>query len=90
MQTASGVIEFKQFFSRSIPTANGHACSTAAVKALLSDIITEESPQKPLSDVELVDCLSNEGVKVARRTVTKYRQQLNFPSFKERQISVPV
>ena len=84
MHTPAGVIGFKRFFSRSVSTVNGQECSTVAVKALLTEILEEESRTKPFSDVELVERLNHEGVKIARRTVTKYRQQLNIPSFKER------
>lgn len=84
MHTPKGVYEFKRFFSRSLSTVSGEPCSTTAVKAMLSDILAKENDKRPYSDVELVDRLGDEGIKIARRTVTKYRQQLNIPSFKER------
>jgi RNA polymerase sigma-54 factor len=76
--TPSGVFELKHFFSRVMLTANGSACSGKAIRGLLQDLITAEAPQAPLSDAEITRQLAQQGLVVARRTVTKYRQSLRI------------
>lgn len=73
MDTPRGMFEFRHFFSRSLATETGGACSAAAVRALMIDMIAGESDGKPLSDVALAKKLGENGVRVSRRTVTKYR-----------------
>ena len=73
MQTPRGTFEFRYFFSRSLPTETGGSCSATAVRALITDMIAREKNSRPLSDVALANLLSQNGVRVARRTVTKYR-----------------
>ncbi|MBV6271975.1 RNA polymerase factor sigma-54 [Alcaligenaceae bacterium CGII-47] len=75
-----GVFEFKHFFSRELATKSGGTCSATAVRALIREMIDEENPQQPLSDVELANRLAQDGVKVARRTVSKYRAQIKVPA----------
>jgi RNA polymerase sigma-54 factor len=75
-----GVYEFKHFFSRELATQSGGTCSAVAVRALIQDMIDEENPKEPLSDVVLAQKLAREGVVVARRTVSKYRAQIKYPS----------
>lgn len=72
MDTPRGLFEFRHFFSRSLVTETG-SCSAAAVRALMTDMIAEEPCTRPLSDVDLARKLSDNGVRVSRRTVTKYR-----------------
>lgn len=72
MDTPRGLFEFRHFFSRSLVTETG-SCSAAAVRALMTDMIAEEPCSRPLSDVDLARKLSDNGVRVSRRTVTKYR-----------------
>ena len=60
-------------------TEDGKEVSTKEIKKILQESIEEESKSKPLTDEELVIVLSNKGYKVARRTVAKYREQLNIP-----------
>ena len=76
--TPSGVFELKHFFSRVMVTANGSACSGTAIRGLLKDLIAAEAPDAPLSDAEITRQLAQQGLVVARRTVTKYRQLLRI------------
>ena len=76
--TPSGVFELKHFFSRVMVTANGSACSATAIRGLLKDLIEAEAPDAPLSDAEITRQLAQQGLVVARRTVTKYRQLLRI------------
>jgi RNA polymerase sigma-54 factor len=84
MATPLGVFELKYFFSRVMTTANGGACSATAIRGLIKDMIAGESPQAPLSDAEIGRLLARQGLVVARRTVTKYRQLLRIESFERR------
>lgn len=84
MATPAGLIELKRFFSRPMAMADGGACSPMAVRGLVQEIIGAESPMHPLSDVEVARRLARQGLKVARRTVTKYRQMLNIPAVEQR------
>ena len=79
MATPRGVFEFKHFFSRELATETGGKCSAAAVRALLKDMISAEDRGDPLSDVSLTRMLADQGVVVARRTVTKYRGLMKVP-----------
>jgi RNA polymerase sigma-54 factor len=79
VQTDFGVYELKYFFSEGLETESGEEVSNREVKKLLSEIIDGEDKNKPLSDHELSEELKKRGFKVARRTVSKYREQLNQP-----------
>lgn len=78
MATPGGVFELKYFFSRGLATASGGECSPTAIRSLIRELIAAESPASPLSDVALARQLAQQGLQVARRTVTKYRQQLRI------------
>lgn len=80
MATPWGVVEFKHFFSRELATHTGGTLSAVAVRALIQEMIDKEDPSAPLSDVALAQRLKEEGVVVARRTVSKYRTQINYPA----------
>jgi len=82
--TPSGVFELKHFFSRVMLTANGSACSGTAIRGLLKDLIAAEAPGAPLSDAEITRQLAQQGLVVARRTVTKYRQLLRIDAVERR------
>lgn len=82
--TPSGVFELKHFFSRAMVTANGSTCSGTAIRGLLKDMIAAEAPQSPLSDAEITRQLAQQGLVVARRTVTKYRQLLRIDAVERR------
>jgi RNA polymerase sigma-54 factor len=84
MATPRGVYEFKHFFSRQLATEAGGACSATAVRALLKELITTEDPARPLSDAKLATLLSEQGLRVARRTITKYRTLMRVPSVEVR------
>jgi RNA polymerase sigma-54 factor len=80
MATPRGVVAFKRFFSRQLATTSGGSCSATAIRALLREFIAAEDRRNPLSDVQLTELLANRGVKVARRTVTKYRRSMLLPA----------
>jgi RNA polymerase sigma-54 factor len=82
--TPLGVFELKHFFSRAMVTASGSACSGTAIRGLIEDMIEAEAAQAPLSDAEIARQLARQGLKVARRTVTKYRQLLRIESVERR------
>jgi len=84
MHTPNGIFEFKYFFSSHVSTTEGGVCSATAIRAIIKKLITAESHEKPLSDSKIADLLMKQGIKVARRTVTKYREAMSFPSSNER------
>ncbi len=79
VQTEFGTYRLKFFFSESLQTDSGEEVSTREVKKILSDLIGEESKRHPLSDERLTELLTEKGYNIARRTVAKYREQLNIP-----------
>ena len=80
----SGVFELKYFFSRSMLTTSGRACSGTAIRGLIKDMIETERHDLPLSDAEIARQLAQQGLEVARRTVTKYRQLLKIDAVERR------
>jgi len=78
MQTPQGVFEMKYFFTGGLQTASGENVSNTSVKDMIAEIFKEEDPAKPLSDHEVVKMLSAKGIVIARRTVAKYRLELNI------------
>jgi RNA polymerase sigma-54 factor len=89
MATPQGVFELKYFFSRAMVSANGRACSGTAIRGLVKDLIAAEAPGHPLSDAEITRQLAGQGLKVARRTVTKYRQTLKIEPVDRRRGPTP-
>jgi RNA polymerase sigma-54 factor len=87
MATPRGLFEFKHFFSRQLATENGGACSATAIRALLKELIATEDPKDPLSDAQLARVLAAQGLRVARRTVTKYRTIMRLPSVELRRVA---
>lgn len=79
VQTQYGTYLLKHFFSESLSTDSGEEVSTREVKKILSDCIGAESKRKPLTDEKLTAILREKGYNIARRTVAKYREQLNIP-----------
>jgi len=79
VQTEFGTYKLKYFFSESLQTESGEEVSTREVKSILNDIISKENKRKPYSDEKLTDMLVEKGYNIARRTVAKYREQLNIP-----------
>ena len=79
VQTEYGTFALKFFFSESLSTESGEEVSTREVKKILSELIEGEDKKNPLSDQELMDDLRKRGYNIARRTVAKYREQLDIP-----------
>ncbi len=79
VQTEFGTKRLKDFFSESLQTDSGEEVSTLEVKKILSDLVVAESKRKPHSDEKLKNMLQKQGYNIARRTVAKYREQLNIP-----------
>jgi RNA polymerase sigma-54 factor len=84
MATPSGVFELKYFFSRALPTPGGGAASATAIRGMIRDMIEAESATDPLSDAQIARNLARQGLSVARRTVTKYRQMMKLPAVEKR------
>ena len=84
MHTPMGVFELKYFFSSHVSTHTGGEVSSTAIRALIKDLIAEENPRKPLSDSKLANLLADQDIKVARRTVAKYRESMMIPPSNER------
>lgn len=79
IQTQFGIFSLKYFFSEGMMNSSGEEVSTREIKKVLMESIGNEDKRKPLTDEELVVVLTEKGYKVARRTVAKYREQLNLP-----------
>ena len=84
MHTPRGIFELKYFFSSHVSTDFGGACSSTAIRALIKKLISAEKPQKPLSDSKIAALLADQGIRVARRTVAKYREAMTIPPSNER------
>ncbi len=84
MHTPRGIFELKYFFSSHVNTASGGECSSTAIRALIKKLIAAENPRKPLSDSKITNLLAEQGIKVARRTIAKYRESLVIPPSNER------
>jgi len=78
MATPQGVFEMKYFFTPGYQTADGAALSNTSVKEAIADLVRSEQARNPLSDKEIVEILSDRGIPIARRTVAKYRAELNI------------
>lgn len=78
MQTPLGVFEMKYFFTPGLKTENGQTVSNKTVQDMIAALVSEEDPDKPLSDQELVEQLKAKGIQIARRTVAKYRVVLKI------------
>ncbi len=86
-QTPRGVFELKYFFSSQLKTTAGGEISSTSVKAVLAELVAEEDPQRPLSDQRLTALLAQRGFQIARRTVAKYREELNLlPASRRRRL----
>lgn len=84
LQTPRGIVPLRMFFSGGTETESGESMSWAAVQAKLEEIIKNEDKREPLSDDQLVDELKKAGIEIARRTVAKYRSQLDIPPARQR------
>jgi len=79
IQTHFGIFALKFFFSEGMQTDNGDEVSTREIKRILMECLSNENKRKPLTDEKLTDILKEKGYQIARRTVAKYREQLNIP-----------
>ncbi len=79
IQSPYGTFLLKSFFSESLTTTSGEEVSTREVKKILQDLIDAEEKKKPLTDERLAQLLKEKGYNIARRTIAKYREQLNIP-----------
>jgi RNA polymerase sigma-54 factor len=84
MHTPRGTFELKYFFSSHVSTASGGECSATAIRAFIRKLIAAENPCKPLSDNKISAILAEQGIKVARRTVAKYRESIGIVPSSER------
>ncbi|MGQ0429493.1 MAG: RNA polymerase factor sigma-54 [Gammaproteobacteria bacterium] len=84
MHTPRGVYEFRFFFSSHVPAEDGTGVSSTAIRAKIRKLISQEPPGRPLSDHQIAEILSGDGIPVARRTVAKYREALGIPPSSER------
>lgn len=86
IHTPRGVFELKYFFSSHVNTDAGDECSSTAIRALIKKLISAENRKKPLSDSKITQLLEGQGIKVARRTVAKYREAMGIAPSNERKI----
>src|SRR3990170_1214312 len=84
IHTPQGILELKSLFSRGIEMSDGELISFEKIKTLIKDIITTESPESPYSDEDIAKMLERRNIKIARRTIAKYRKILKIPSSSER------
>jgi RNA polymerase sigma-54 factor len=84
LQSPHGILELKSLFSSSVSTDSGNQISAQAVQAKIRDLIRAETPKRPLSDSQLVEILSQDGIQIARRTVAKYRESLGIAASADR------
>ncbi|MYE85665.1 MAG: RNA polymerase factor sigma-54 [Gammaproteobacteria bacterium] len=79
MHTPRGLFELKYFFSSHVSTSSGGEVSSTAIRALIRKLTAAEDPRKPLSDSKIAAILADQNIKVARRTVAKYRESISIP-----------
>lgn len=84
MLTPRGMFEFKYFFTTSVSKIDGAQVSNKSIKYKIKEIIDTENKLKPISDQKICDLLIKEGIEVSRRTITKYREELEIPSSTQR------
>ena len=84
MHTPRGIYEFKYFFSSHVSTETGGECSATAIRAIIKKLVAAENPVKPLSDSKMAKILAEQGIKVARRTIAKYREAMSIAPSNER------
>ena len=84
MHTPRGIYELKYFFSSHVDTDTGGECSSTAIRAIIKKLVDAENTRKPLSDSKIADVLAEQGIRVARRTIAKYRESLGIAPSNER------
>jgi RNA polymerase sigma-54 factor len=78
IETPHGVLEMKYFFTSGLASKDGSSLANTSVKEMLGELVKKEDANKPLSDEDLVKLFTDKGIKIARRTVAKYRAELNI------------
>ena len=78
VQTPRGLLPLKFFFSSGLQTASGEDASARSIKAQIQKMVADEDPKNPLTDQQIVEMFGNKGVRIARRTVAKYREELRI------------
>lgn len=86
--TPQGIIELRKFFTVGVESASGENISTLKVRQRIREIIDQENSSKPLSDQKISKMLNHEGIQITRRTVAKYRDQMNIPGSRDRKMAV--
>jgi RNA polymerase sigma-54 factor len=86
--TPQGVIELRRFFSEGMLNEDGEEVSTRILKLRIKKMVEEENTQKPFTDEQIAKILTKEGVKLSRRTIAKYRDQMQIPGSRERKTVV--
>ncbi len=86
MHTPQGIFELKYFFSTALPQQNGESLAAESIRQHIKTMIKNEVPEKPLTDNAIATILTQENIKIARRTVAKYREQLGIPPVKHRRL----
>ncbi len=84
MQSPRGVFELKFFFSSGVSNHEGDGLASESIKSMIQDMIDKENPKKPLSDQLIADLLQNQGINISRRTVAKYRDEMNIQASSKR------
>lgn len=84
VQTPNGTLELKYFFAAQIATDDGFGCAAQSVKSRIRRVVRNEDGAAPLSDAAIAQALAADGIRIARRTVAKYREQLNIPPLNDR------
>ena len=84
VHTPHGIFELKYFFNSGLTSDSGDSIASESVKNLIKDIIDKEDQYKPCSDQEIANMLKKQGINIARRTVTKYREMLHVLSSSKR------
>jgi RNA polymerase sigma-54 factor len=86
--TPQGVIELRRFFTEGMMNEEGEEVSTRIIKLRIKKLIEEEDSRNPITDDHVVKILAKEGIKLSRRTVAKYRDQMHIPGSRERRAVV--
>ena len=77
MQCGYGVLELKYFFTSGVMSNEGEGISSNSIKYMIKEIIDGENPKKPYSDLKIAEMLGNDGIDISRRTVAKYREDMD-------------
>jgi len=88
VHTPQGIYELKYFFNSGLNTANGESIASEGVKSRMKVLIESENSKKPYSDQEIADVFKQQGISIARRTVTKYREKLGILSSSRRKVHI--